>query len=158
MVLLVTDGRPTTGVMDSASIIEQFSSQNKGRISVFANGTTKAANRYLLDLLSYRNKGDAYVVQRGRWDIPDSISMRMQEVSRPVLTDLRLFVSASSRAEVYPGVLAISTGPQARPDGEVRPRVAACGISSCGSIGGGPCDMAFEIEYEYGGERIQGST
>ena len=100
--MLVTDGQPTAGMTDSSNIIAEFSKLNEGRISVFALGTVQTANSYLLDLLSYCNRGDSHVVARGRWDIPDVLQTRMIGISRPVLSNVRFVFADDSLCEVYP--------------------------------------------------------
>lgn len=100
--LVVSDGMPTVGETDSSNIIEDFSSANKGGMSVFAMGTTRAANAYLLDLLGYRNRGDSYVVSGGRWEIPVAIEGRMRGISRPVLTDVSVAFASACRCESFP--------------------------------------------------------
>jgi len=102
--LLVTDGRSTTGLTRSSDIIGKFSKLNNGTISVFAMGTVKTANSYLLDLLGWCNRGDSFVVTKGRWDISGSMQKIMREVSRPVLAEVRFHFSASSRCAVYPAL------------------------------------------------------
>jgi hypothetical protein len=100
--LLVTDGLPTKGLIDSSDIISEFSKMNNGALSVFAIGTAQTANEYLLDLLSYCNRGDALVIKSGRWDIPESMERVMEGISRPVLADLRFRFAEGSSCEVYP--------------------------------------------------------
>lgn len=100
--ILVTDGLPTAGIMNSSQIIEKFSNSNRGQLSVFTLGTEKAANEYLLDLLSFRNKGDSHIVKRGKWDIPDAVEDRMRGVSRPIITDLQFRFATVNRCEAYP--------------------------------------------------------
>lgn len=99
---LVTDGHPTTGLIKSSDIVGEFSKLNDGAISVFTMGTVQTANSYLLDLLSYCNRGDSLIITKGRWDISDSIQRIMQEIKRPVLADLRFRFAESARCEVYP--------------------------------------------------------
>ncbi len=99
---VITDGNPTVGLRDSTQIIEQFSKLNNAGVSVFTMGTVRTANAYLLDLTAYRNRGDAFVVSKGRWDIPDSIQQRAGETARPVLAELRHFVSRDTPCEIYP--------------------------------------------------------
>jgi len=100
--LVITDGRSTTGTIDSSDIIGQFSKVNDGAMSVFAMGTVQTANTYLLDLLSYCNRGDAFVVTTGRWAIPDAVQRIGREFSRPVLSEIKFQFSHGSGAEVYP--------------------------------------------------------
>lgn len=100
--ILVSDGAPTKGLTDSTTIIEAFSRANSGTISIFTLGTYAGVNAYLLDLISYRNRGDTIVVKSGRWDIPAAIETRVTEVSRPVLTGLQFVFASGSASQAYP--------------------------------------------------------
>jgi Ca-activated chloride channel family protein len=100
--LVVSDGVATAGLTDHSLIIEAFSQANRGAVSVFTVGTYPGVNAYLLDLLSFRNRGDTFVVKTGRWDIPAVIEARVREVSRPVLSDVRFRFSGQTYCEAYP--------------------------------------------------------
>jgi hypothetical protein len=100
--LVVSDGVPTVGETSSSKIIAEFSRDNQGALSVITLGTSKAANQYLLDLLSYCNRGDSLIITRGRWDIPDAIEKRALEIARPVLTDVRFQFARARECEAYP--------------------------------------------------------
>jgi len=100
--LVVTDGRSTTGLMKSSDIIGEFSKLNDGGISVFTMGTISAANMYLLDLLSYCNRGGTAPVEGGRWGIPESLERLSKEVARPVLSDVKFRFAGAGSIEVYP--------------------------------------------------------
>ena len=102
--VLITDGRPTTGLVDSSQIIEGFTRANRGTVSVFALGGGTRVNRFLLDLLSYRNRGDARVVQDRR-DIPAALDTVAREISRPVMINLRYFVTGISEEAMVPETL-----------------------------------------------------
>jgi len=102
--LLVTDGRPTMGLMDSSDIIENFTQANQSRFSVFTVGGGRRANKYLLDFLGYRNRGGAQVVEENR-DIPQAIHALSSELRRPVLADLQARVSGVSGEEIFPRTL-----------------------------------------------------
>jgi hypothetical protein len=99
---VITDGLANKGLTDNTAIIGEFSRRNAGKISVFTMGTFQQANQYLIDLLSYCNKGYVDVISKGRWDIPAAAEGIMQGISRPVLADLRLQFAANSSCEVYP--------------------------------------------------------
>ncbi len=101
--VVITDGLANTGYTSSSRIISQFSRENEGRISVFTLGTFKLANSYLVDLLSYCNRGDVALVNSGRWDIPDAIEGVVSSTARPVLNGLRLRLPAGTECELYPG-------------------------------------------------------
>ncbi len=100
--IVVTDGLPTSGITDSTEIIGRFSKINDGTMSIFAMGAVGRANTYLLDIVSYSNKGDVYVINRGRWEIPDAVKNLMEQVSRPVMADLSFRFAEGITTEVYP--------------------------------------------------------
>lgn len=102
VVFLITDGRSTTGMLRSSDIIGEFSKLNEGRISIFAMGTTKTANMYLLDLLSYSNRGGSGLTKGGRWGIPGTMSDMVRQISRPVMADVSFRFAARIYCEVYP--------------------------------------------------------
>jgi uncharacterized protein YegL len=87
LALLISDGVPTEGVVNSSEIIERFSEANDGRVSVFAVGGGARANRYLLDFIGYRNRGTSDV-RAERDQLPETIEAMMRSINRPVLADL----------------------------------------------------------------------
>lgn len=101
IVVLMTDGRPTAGTVDSSEIIAQFSKLNDGNVSVFTVGAGDRVNRFLLDLLAHDNRGGAWI-QPLREEIPSMVARAGKELSRPVLTGLDYRFAADSDAEVYP--------------------------------------------------------
>jgi uncharacterized protein YegL len=104
LMALITDGRPTTGVTESSAIIEGFTSSNQGRISVFGLGGGQRVNRFLLDLLSYRNRGDSLVVEESE-KIPYAMERWGEETRRPVLSDLSYQFSGIEQESIYPATL-----------------------------------------------------
>lgn len=103
-VILVTDGRPTIGVTGSSDIIDKFSQENAGRVSVFSVGAGRRANRFLLDLLSYRNRGDSLVVPEDSM-LSSALDRWAQETHRPVLSDLRYRFTGIEESNIYPRAL-----------------------------------------------------
>jgi hypothetical protein len=101
VVILVSDGLPTAGLRDCAEIISAFTRDNAGSVSVFAMATTDQANFYLLDMLSYMNRGDSAAARRGRWSIPEVMDGQFVGVSRPVLSDMHFRFTAPG-AEMVP--------------------------------------------------------
>lgn len=99
--VLVTDGRPTVGVMGSSEIIEGITRINNGRISIFSVGGGKTVNSFLLDLLSYRNRGEA-AVMKGDEEIPRGMEAWARQLQRPVLTDLSYSFARIDPADIYP--------------------------------------------------------
>lgn len=101
MLILVTDGRPTVGVIGSSEIIEGITRFNRGNVSVFSVGGGKKVNSFFLDLMSYRNRGEA-VVARGEEEIPSAMETWARQLQRPVLTDLSYTFSGVDASEIYP--------------------------------------------------------
>ncbi|MDR0993532.1 MAG: VWA domain-containing protein [Verrucomicrobiota bacterium] len=104
IVVLMTDGRPTMGTVDSSEIIMRFSKANRGRVSVFTIGAGERVNSFLLDLLGHNNRGGAWIMPR-REQIPAVVARAARELSRPVLANLEYRFSGDSAAEVYPATL-----------------------------------------------------
>ncbi|WFB37627.1 VWA domain-containing protein [Kiritimatiellota bacterium B12222] len=104
LALLVTDGVPTQGMTDSSVIIEQFSNENQGKISVFGLGAGGRVNRLLLDFLSYRNRG-ASLVSPQTEALPATLLQGAEEVRRPVLMNLSVQFTGAQEPEVYPAEL-----------------------------------------------------
>ena len=102
LAFVVTDGKPTTGLTGSAKIIGAFSELNRGLMSVYMYGTHKAANAYLLDMLTYCNRGKAYILDGTRWDIPPSMETMYNGIRNPVMGDISVVFDSGSRSEVYP--------------------------------------------------------
>ncbi len=102
--VLMTDGRPTMGAVDSSDIIARFSRANNGRVSVFTVGAGDRVNTFLLDLLGHNNRGGSWILPL-REQIPDAVRRAARELSRPVLANLDYRFSGDSESEVYPGTL-----------------------------------------------------
>lgn len=104
LMALITDGRPTTGETEGSAIIEGFTLANQGRLSVFGLGGGQRVNRFLLDLLSYRNRGDVLVEEQTD-RIPYAMEQLGVETRRPVLSDLSYQFSGVDATAVYPVTL-----------------------------------------------------
>ncbi len=97
----VTDGRPTMGMMNHSKIIQTFTEMNRGNISVYAVGGGKKVNSFLLDLLSYQNRGDSIIV-KDEENLPQALAQLGSRLRRPVLADLRYRFTGLREKEIYP--------------------------------------------------------
>jgi Mg-chelatase subunit ChlD len=100
--VVITDGRATTGLMESTRIIGELTRINDGNVSIFALGTHGRANSYLLDLLTFCNRGGSTIVTSGRWDIPQKIIALVDGVSSPVLGNVSVTTDLASQADLHP--------------------------------------------------------
>ncbi len=99
---VVTDGEATSGLTRNAEIISKFSELNGGLISVYMYGVKESANAYLMDMLTRGNRGGWARHEGLRWSAADGIPALAKKFERPVLSDVSVIFSRSSRAETYP--------------------------------------------------------
>jgi hypothetical protein len=117
LIFLVTDGRANRGVVENRNIINKVAEINENRAAVYSFAGGTKFNEYLLDLLSYRNKGESRF-ERSERAIADSLFTFYDQVRDPILLNLRYQVGAVSEPEVYPKVL---------PDFFLKSRITICG-------------------------------
>ena len=103
-VFLISDGKPTTGMLDSRAIINNLTRQNQLRSSIFTFSGGSEVNVYLLDLLAYLNKGRSYVAQ-AVYDIDDEMPQFYRTIKDPILIDLRANYANLDQSEIFPRVL-----------------------------------------------------
>lgn len=99
--LVVTDGRPTKGLRDARMIINNVTADNQARNPVYAFSGGRTVNRYLLDLLAYRNKGESFVtpdIEGIGGDLPRFFS----QLNDPLLVNLRADMTSIDESSVYP--------------------------------------------------------
>lgn len=144
--VLLTDGRPTIGMVDSAELIESFTRRNQGRISVFAVGAGQRVNRFLVDFLSYKNRGDSYLVPEDV-DILAGTQDLARQIGRPVLMNLAYQFTALPGAEVYPVTLThLYLDRPLRVHGRVPGPLGRTAVRIVGDAGAERRDMVFTLD------------
>lgn len=101
LALVMSDGVPTTGLLDSTQIITDLSNENKNRTSIFSLSNGREVNNFLLDFLSYCNQGRL----RYQKSIPDSVQNFLeliQQIQRPLFLDPRFRFAGVDGEQVYP--------------------------------------------------------
>ena len=158
IVVLMTDGRPTMGTVDSSEIIARFSKANQGEVSVFTVGAGDRVNTFLLDLLAHNNRGDSWIMPL-REQIPTAVSRAARELSQPVLANLEYRFSGDSAAEVYPGTLThLYLDRPLRLVGRCPLDQKSAVLQILGEAGGQKRDMVFALDLadaEEGGEGLR---
>ena len=104
ILLVVSDGRPTTGMRDGRTIINGLTADNNLRNSIYAFGGGRQVNRYLLDLLAYRNKGACEVTPRME-DVSTALPQFFASLSDPLLVDVHTDYGRLDEDTVFPSVL-----------------------------------------------------
>lgn len=100
MVMFITDGHPTVGETDEATIATDAKKTNKGS-RVFTFGVGEDLNARLLDRLADDGQGTSDFVRDGR-DFEVKIGAFFDKVANPVLADLALDLAAFGAYDVYP--------------------------------------------------------
>ncbi|MFA6637155.1 MAG: VWA domain-containing protein [Candidatus Omnitrophota bacterium] len=100
-VFLVSDGRPTTGVTNIREIIKKITRENLGRRPIFSFGAGLRVNTYLLDFLSYQNRAWSEFAVASDSAARD-VRRLYDDISEPLLTDLRYRMSGMVSQDVYP--------------------------------------------------------
>ena len=101
VVFVISDGRPTTGVLKGRDVINAVTDENLGRTTIYAFGGGRTVNQYLLDLLAYRNKGKSRVAPRMD-TIDKDLPVFFSELNDPILVGLKLDYGRIDDTEVYP--------------------------------------------------------
>jgi len=101
-IFLLSDGQPTEGVTNPQQIINEIARINKGRVPVFTFGGGSFVNQYLMDFLSFTNRGWA---EFHPYQLSKRIVEMYSRIKDPVLLDLRYYVSGLDEKEIYPKLL-----------------------------------------------------
>lgn len=99
--LVMSDGMPTSGVLDSTQIISEFSASNGGKASIFTMSNGRTINNFLLDFLAYCNQGRLRY-EREVGTSAKSFGQLIQQVRNPLFLDLRFRFAGVDGDQVYP--------------------------------------------------------
>lgn len=91
-VIFLTDGLPTVGEMNEATIAKHAAAANKIRARLFAFGVGYDVNSRLLDRLARDNHGRSEYV-RPNEDIETAVSSLYRRIGAPVMTDVELTIN-----------------------------------------------------------------
>jgi Ca-activated chloride channel homolog len=101
MALVMSDGMPTKGVLDSTQIISELSEQNDNTLSIFTLSNGRQVDNFLLDFLSYCNQGRLRYAE----DVKQSserFGELIQQVENPLFLDLRFKFAGVDGDQAYP--------------------------------------------------------
>ncbi len=102
--IFLTDGLPTEGVMDSPSILANFSANAPENLRLFTFGVGYDVDTVLLDSLSQEHHGRSSYVQPGM-SLGEILSTFYNGISTPVMTNLELSIAGLSSYDLYPNPL-----------------------------------------------------
>ena len=99
--LMVSDGRPTRGVMDTRELINLITRDNDQVASIYCVGVTNRQNRPLLEFLAYRNKGFC-VYSDSEVQVAQVIRDLCSRLRYPLMKDVRMSLLGIDPEDVYP--------------------------------------------------------
>jgi len=103
-IILLSDGKPTRGVMDTRQLINLITRDNQRVASIYCIGVGDEQNRELLDFLAYRNKGfSRFITSRG--EAPGQIGAVMNRLRYPLIKNVQLSATGVDESRVYPRFL-----------------------------------------------------
>ena len=101
ILLLFSDGRPTVGIINSRNIINDLSRFLGPSTSIFCLGTGDVINRYLLDMLAFRNRG-LVAFEQNRNALPEIIQSVYGYVEDPVLMRVTTDFDNVDKNDIFP--------------------------------------------------------
>lgn len=100
-IILISDGRPTHGVVDSRELINSVTRANAKTRPVFAYSGGSKVNRYLLDFIAYQNRAwSQFVKERGQ--IHKGLADFYSKIKDPIFLNLRYRLNGVDEKDVYP--------------------------------------------------------
>lgn len=147
LAVLLSDGLPTIGLMDNFTIIQSFTDRNDGRISVFSFGGGSKVNRFLLDFVSYMNRGDSRIV-RELPEMAQGIAGFAAGLQHPLLAELSFRFSGVDESEIYPRRLThLYLDRPLVVYGRVPAGSPAAGVQITGRSTAGVRDMVYRLDW-----------
>jgi Ca-activated chloride channel family protein len=104
VLVFMTDGQPTVGITDTATIAQTIKDKNSGKTRLFAFGVGTDVNATFLERLAKENRGSHDFVQRGQ-SIDAVVGGFYAKIARPVLSDLSFDFGEIVTSMQYPDVL-----------------------------------------------------
>jgi len=102
--IFLTDGQPTVGITDPASIIADVNGANTADARLFAFGVGYDVNTLLLDRLTVENHGTTVYVTPGE-NLERALSSFYTKISSPVLSSPAVRINGVSVYDTYPNRL-----------------------------------------------------
>jgi len=101
VVIFLTDGLPTEGVVETDLILNNVKQAARSNVRVFTFGVGDDVNTVLLDTMAREMRGTSAYVRPGE-RIDEQVSAFYSKVSTPVLADIELTVSGVRLEDTYP--------------------------------------------------------
>ena len=99
--VFMSDGFPTTGIINARRVINEISRINDNKVSIFTFGGGASVDPYMLDFIAFKNRGWSRVCGR-EYFMGREFSRLYDEIKDPLLLNVRYYVSALKAQEIFP--------------------------------------------------------
>jgi len=99
--VIMTDGIPTTGIVDDRHVINEISNVNDNKVSMFTFGGGADVDPYMLDFIAFKNRGWSRVADR-EYNMAREFDKLYDEIKDPLLLNVRYYVSGLNEQEIFP--------------------------------------------------------
>ncbi len=99
--VVITDGFPTTGIVDAMHVINGISKINDNKVSIFTFGGGVSVDPYMLDFIAFKNRGWSRVVDRELM-MRKELTALYNEIKDPLLLNVRYYSSGLNEKEIFP--------------------------------------------------------
>lgn len=100
-IVFLTDGLPTEGETDVATILRNVNNNNKSELRIFCFGVGYDVNTFLLDKMGKENHGSTNYIKPGE-NLERGVSAFFSKISKPVLTNPKLNFNMAGIYDIYP--------------------------------------------------------
>jgi Ca-activated chloride channel family protein len=101
LVVLLSDGEPTIGVISPAEILQSVKDRNPDRRRIFIFGVGEDLNTKLLDVIAREGRGAVQYV-RGGENLEIPLSIFFDKIDSPVLTDITVEFPGGGVSDIFP--------------------------------------------------------
>jgi len=102
-IAFISDARPTEGVKDYRKIINDFSRRRIGNVAFFTYDIGKGRKRFLLNYLSYENRGDSF--KKDITGQEGTLPYYLKQYNWPFLYNIKIDSIEGENLELYPKLL-----------------------------------------------------
>ncbi len=99
--VFISDGFPTTGIINARRVINEISNLNDNKVSIFTFGGGTSVDPYMLDFIAFKNRGWSTVVDRDYF-MGREFSRFYDEIKDPLLLNVRYYASGLDDTEIFP--------------------------------------------------------
>ncbi len=102
--IFLTDGKPTTGIIDEQSILDNVAEANDKNVRIFSFGVGEDLNRSLITRLAVENSGYSTFIASDD-SISTLISNHFKKISKPIITDISIDYGGLQNWDRYPKII-----------------------------------------------------